>query len=184
MVPLIFAGSGHRPSKTGGYSPYAANLLARVAEAAMTVVRPDYVISGMALGWDTAIVEAAIMLHIPFIAAIPSKHQTLKWPEESVRTYNVLLEQAFQVVPIYTTDEYTPEQMQIRNEWMFDNSTGSLILWNGSSGGTGNYVKYAVAQASKPMYNVWPLLAAVHEVAQGRRSSESINLERLVVRMH
>jgi uncharacterized phage-like protein YoqJ len=46
--------------------------------------------------------------------------------------------------------------MQIRNEWMVDNAHIVLALWDGSSGGTGNCIKYANRKSvNKPIINLW-----------------------------
>jgi len=36
--------------------------------------------------------------------------------------------------------------MQKRNEWMVDHSDYVIAVWDGSKGGTGNCVKYAIKQ--------------------------------------
>lgn len=177
---MVLAGTGHRAGKTGGHSPEAATRLARIAEHALRILQPDVVITGMALGWDTALAEACTVLYIPFVAAIPDEMQPSKWPQSSRDIYFNLLEQAYEVKNVSGSNEYHVSHLQERNEWMYDASTSTLALWDGSPGGTYNYLKYAVAQATKPMYNVWPML----ELADTRETilnEERLTLERLII---
>ena len=55
----IVAGSGHRPSKLGGYSEQIHEKLVALAIGWLKKNEPSCVLSGMALGWDTALAEAA-----------------------------------------------------------------------------------------------------------------------------
>ena len=94
---FFLAGTGHRPKKLGGYSVEVADKLRDLARKVMDRVRPDTVISGMALGWDTALAEVAIERKIHLIAAVPFRGQESAWPEKSQRHYRWLLEQADQI---------------------------------------------------------------------------------------
>jgi uncharacterized phage-like protein YoqJ len=150
---VIICGTGHRPSKIGGYGEAARALLVNVAGEWLHNNKPDKVITGMALGWDWALGAAAFNCEIPFIAAVPFEGQELKWPIQSQRDYHGLIKDASQVV--YVCDPgYAAWKMQKRNEWMVDNSDAVLALWNGSDGGTANCVRYAAKQG-KPIFNVW-----------------------------
>ena len=59
--------------------------------------------------------------------------------------YRKVLEQADEVFYV-TEEEYKPYLMQRRNIWMVDESDYVIAVWDGSSGGTGNCVKYAKEQ--------------------------------------
>lgn len=148
----VVAATGHRPNKLGGYSDKARGKLVRLAMQELNKLRPSTVITGMALGWDTAIAGAAYTLGIPYIAAVPFKGQEKMWHEDSKDLYNFLLRKANKVV--YVCDEgYDPWKMQKRNEWMVDNADVILALWDGSKGGTSNCVAYA--EGKKPVVNCW-----------------------------
>lgn len=62
------AGTGHRPDKLGGYGAGVSSRLVDLARAALLRCRPNEVMSGMALGWDTALALGAIELGIPLTA--------------------------------------------------------------------------------------------------------------------
>lgn len=155
MPDLIVGVTGHRPPKTGGYSPQAKTKLTRFAARWLTSrALPDEVITGMALGWDTAVAQACDALGVPFIAAVPFEGQESRWQEPDQAEYRRLLYQATKVAYI-SPGPYSPELMQIRNEWMVDQSTEMAALWDGSTGGTGNCVSY-IEQIGKPWKNLWP----------------------------
>ena len=54
------AGTGHRPNKLGGYDDDIYQRLVTLAMTYLEETRPKRVISGMALGWDQALAEAAV----------------------------------------------------------------------------------------------------------------------------
>ena len=65
-INMIVAGTGHRPNKLGGYNNESFLKLVNIAEDALKQMEVTEVISGMALGWDMALAQAAINLNIPF----------------------------------------------------------------------------------------------------------------------
>jgi uncharacterized phage-like protein YoqJ len=149
----VICGTGHRPDKLGGYDNAILKKLITFAEGRLIEINPTHVISGVALGWDTALAIAAIRLNIPLTAAVPFAGQELRWQPEAIARYNKILSKCARV-EIVSPGGYGNPKMQIRNEWMVDRSDMVLALWNGSSGGTGNCVKYA--QSTKTtLVNVW-----------------------------
>lgn len=147
----IISVTGHRPNKLGGYNNF--DKLVWFAECELKLIFPAGVITGMALGWDQAIAQAALNLNIPFLAAVPFQGQESIWPEQSKKFYRELLSKAASV-EIISEGFYSSDKMQIRNKWMVDNSMKLLALWNGSSGGTANCVAYAKSK-HKPIINCW-----------------------------
>lgn len=150
---FIVCGTGHRPNKVGGYSKEAFGKLERTAYNWLHTHRPDKVISGMALGWDQALAYAAYVDGIPFIAAVPFTGQETAWPKESQDFFHMLLSKADEVVSV-SEGGYAPWKMQVRNEWMVDHCDTVLALWDGSTGGTGNCIKYA-RKVDKEIVNLW-----------------------------
>lgn len=158
---MIISATGHRPSKLGGYSPDIDNLLLKTAVKSLEGLATN-VISGMALGWDMAIAEAAIVLDIPFVAAVPFRGQESRWPKNTQERYFSLLSLAKDVVYV-CEDGYAPWKMQKRNEWLVDNSDLVIALWNGTSGGTSNCIKYA-EKIDKKIINVWDYWEKLNEI--------------------
>lgn len=105
--------------------------------------KPDYMMSGMALGIDTLWAMLAIENNIPLIAAIPFEDQPIKWPVSSKLLYWDLIKKAHMVVNVSGKLIYSPAYMQLRNEWMVDNCTKLIAVWDGSPGGTANCIRYA-----------------------------------------
>lgn len=152
----MLAVTGHRPDKLGGYT---ADADARLREFARQVLPPllvatsnTHVISGMALGWDQAVAQACVDLKIPFTAAVPFPEQDSRWPEASRLRWAALCAQAREVVTV--TETYSGANLQRRNEWMVDHGTAVGALWNGTSGGTANCVRYAQRKAV-PVRSLW-----------------------------
>ena len=156
---MKIAGTGHRPDKLGGYSVEVYEAVFEVALGYLRQTKPESVISGMALGWDQALAEAALMLHIPFDAYIPFEGQERKWPVKSQRFYRALMANARTVVNCGNDDNYASWKMQVRNERMVDalDQEGDRLvaLWNGDEhGGTFNCIQYAKTKDVR-IVNLW-----------------------------
>lgn len=151
---MIIAGTGHRPNKLGGYGWDIAQRMVRIAGEYLDELKPDTVISGMALGWDMALAAAAMTRGIEWWAYIPFRGQEKMWPPSSQEVYRDLLSRAHSV-HIVCPGEYAAWKMQKRNEEMVDHATHVLALWNGDkSGGTWNCLEYAYG-TGKPVINAW-----------------------------
>ncbi len=149
---MIFAATGHRPNKLGGYSPEASERRQALARWFLGHTRPAKVISGMALGWDTDWALAALSLDIPVIAAIPFFGQESAWPLASRVQFETITSLCEEIV-IVCEGSYAPWKMQKRNQWMVDHATHVVALWDGSEGGTANCIRYAADR--KPYWNLW-----------------------------
>lgn len=155
---MIIAATGHRPDKVGGYGPAADQRRRDLAYNWFAANRPARVISGMALGWDTAVAEAAYNLGIPFVAAVPFEGQESRWPDLSQRTFRALLAVAAEVV-IVSPGGYSVGAMHARNHWMVDHADKVLALWDGSDGGTAGCVRYA-DRVRRSVVNLWDVWCA------------------------
>lgn len=153
---MIIAGTGHRPPKLGGYSDEVFYHLVELATISLKQYKPDKVISGMALGWDQALAQAALDLKIPLIAAIPFPGQHLKWPKSSQERYISLGQWARYSGEVHVISQgaYAPWKMQVRNHFLVDHADFMLVLWDGSAGGTGNCMEY-VERMKRPYENLW-----------------------------
>lgn len=164
---LVVAGTGHRPDVLGGYAEQARGRLTDFARHCLTthfktVVEDGNVISGMALGWDQALAEAAVSLGIPVLAAIPCDGQDATWPQEARKRYRAFLEHPLVRMHVVCPGPYKGWKMQVRNEWMVDRCHYLLGLYNGDpQGGTANCMKYAWDKIEKKrgpcprIRNVW-----------------------------
>lgn len=103
-------------------------------------------ISGMAIGFDMICAELVLELkkYFPFITlecAIPCKGQELKWPQKEQERYRNIIKQADKIRCIY--DHYVDGCMLERNQYMVNNASLVIALYNGTSGGTQKTIDYA-----------------------------------------
>lgn len=151
---MIIAGTGHRPEKLGGYGQDIAHRLVKIAGEYLDELKPDTVISGMALGWDQALAAAAMARGFEWWAYVPFRGQEKMWPDGAKKLYHEMLSRA-NAVHYVCSPGYAGWKMQARNEAMVDHATHVLALWNGDgSGGTWNCVRYA-QMTNKPIINAW-----------------------------
>ncbi len=157
---MIICGTGHRPNKIGGYGDAAHKKLIRVAEDYLWKLHPEKVISGMALGWDTALAEAVLNINImqpdmniSLVCAVPFQGQEIMWIPESQIKYKKILGLANEIKYV-SPPGYEIYKMQVRNEWMVDNSDMVLAIWDGSKGGTYNCIQYA-KRKNREIINVY-----------------------------
>jgi uncharacterized phage-like protein YoqJ len=151
---MRIAVTGHRPGKLGDewngigyYSDKIRTYLQKIINEYTQPWNPTLTcISGMALGVDMIWAELAIENDLPFVAAIPCLNQEVKWSERQKQRYHAILNHPNCEKRIITPSPYNHEVMQIRNEWMVDNCNLLVGVWDGSSGGTGNCIAYALKQ--------------------------------------
>ena len=81
------------------------------------------------------------------------------WPVVSQTAYRQLLKKAAEVVFVSkrVSQLEISGAMQLRNEWMVNNCTRLVALWDGTTGGTYNCVAYANS-IKKPVTNLCPEL--------------------------
>lgn len=162
--------TGHRPNKLYGYSldnPRYQMLAQTLAKHLRHLIENEGVrrfISGGAIGYDTVaffVVEQMKREYegIENILAVPFENQYIKWNSVDKERYSRMKAQADTIVYVDTLEDYqtkndnTPigdysnPKMQRRNEYMVDNSNYMIALWDGTSGGTGNCVKYVLKQS-------------------------------------
>lgn len=144
--------TGHRPVKLGNdyalTSPLIQNIKLEIMRQIVNIqgkhlMEDIMLITGMALGIDTLFAKIAIELNFPFIAAIPCAGQASMWPASSKQIYFDLVEHPLCTKHWCSTEPYRSDLMQKRNQWMVDNCDILIAVWDGTSGGTGNCVKYA-----------------------------------------
>ncbi len=156
---MIWAGTGHRPNKIfykdkNGYNEKTLTALTGLVRETLERIQPTTVITGMALGFDTALALAALELNIPYWSYVPFIGQEKIWLPSSITRYNMLLEKA-EKVEVCFPEGYAPWKMMGRNTRMVDDSDALLALYNGdNTGGTHNCITYAQSK-KKEVYNLW-----------------------------
>lgn len=154
--------TGHRPERFGGYhedsdlvNAVKSELRSKIAGAIN--LGYECFITGMALGVDTWAGEIVLEFQKEFpevrlICAVPFAGQERMWPLQAKKRYWNLIDNASEV-EIVSEGDYSREKMQVRNEWMVDNSAVVISVWDGTNGGTANCVRYAKSQKVK----IWPI---------------------------
>ena len=149
---MVYSFTGHRPHKLGGYTTETYNRITNFALFKLEQLKPEYCITGMALGWDLAVAAACCQLKIPYVAAIPFPQQADIWNENDKWLWNFYKLHADKVVVV--SEKFSIANLQKRNEWMVDHSGCTIALYDGSKGGAYNCIKYAESK-DKPVVNWW-----------------------------
>ncbi len=150
---MILAATGHRPGRPGlAYGEETRLRLTSFAQACLMQEAPEAVVSGLALGWDTAVALAALDLGLPLLVVIPFPNQASRWQNEDIIRWRGIKQRASRVITV--GQAFSLDIMQQRNEHMVDLATRMLALWDGKSGGTANCLAYARAK-KRPVVNVW-----------------------------
>lgn len=151
---IIFA-TGHRPQKL--QMPGIEGRVKQLFHWVFQTYKPTWFITGMALGVNQWSAEEALLLKVPVLAAIPCREQEKFWGKEAKGKYYELLSkvQAAGGATQYVTEgPYEKHVMQKRNEWMADCSNMGVAVFDGTSGGTANCVRYTLemrVRANRPL---------------------------------
>jgi uncharacterized phage-like protein YoqJ len=163
--PYIVTGTGHRPKHYVNYDMYYTSL-SIITDSISKVVEDneidiDLVISGMALGFDTALAMCAIENNIPLHAYIPFVGQEYKWSKDMQSTYQNLIQGAEKV--LVSVDNHPKEYREVaaslhkRNSDMLRDTDICFTFHRPDiiTGGTVDAIKKA---KSKSIYTVpiWP----------------------------
>ena len=148
--------TGHRPNKLFGYNLSHPKWvkLKEIFKELLIQHECKEAISGMALGVDTIFALAVLELKesgndIKLHVVIPCLNQSCKWRENDQKLHQSIVDKADKVTYV-SSQPYSRECMQKRNEFMVDNSDGVIAVWDGSPGGTANCVLYA-KKVKKPV---------------------------------
>lgn len=143
---MIIAGTGHRPKycpcQYNENHPWLLDLKKDLREKLLEK-SPDSVISGMAIGFDTWLANAALDLNIKLLCYVPFNDQGKTWPKKAYREYCSILERAH--VILYLSNTYTEDCFLKRDRAMIDDCDEVFALLNPecSTGGTYYTVNYA-----------------------------------------
>lgn len=158
--------TGHRPNKLGGYDWKDSKNIAigkalRSEILKLIEIGVDTFVCGGAIGVDQmafAVVDKLRRekgLALKIILAVPFENQYIKWNTTDRALYFNQKDIADSIVycdqlketkyycDLNGVGNYHPAKMQKRNEYMVDISDFVIAVWDGTSGGTCNCVKYA-----------------------------------------
>lgn len=180
IKPMVISFTGHRPNNIhmGGYDWDSAKnekIRQRISILVSKIAKKHkdedcWFVCGGALGVDQMAFDVCLRLkqtykNIFIEIAIPFKTQFRKWKAGDIARWKMQIKQADKVTIVdevqsyviagYEEGIYYPAKMQKRNEYMVDKSDFVIAIWDGTSGGTGNCVKYAV-KCKKPVVRIDP----------------------------
>lgn len=169
--------TGHRPNKLGGYdknNPTIILLKQKLVNLVQYLIEKEKItrfITGGALGTDQIAFEVIYNLQrkkYPFIKnilVIPFAEQSAVWTEQQIKTYKKILNLADEKIYVDELEKYKvknvpighyhPAKMQMRNQYMVDNSKIVIAVYDGSPGGTKNCINYAIKK-KKTIYYLNP----------------------------
>ncbi len=155
---MIICGTGHRPkSLPCGYDESHRWALSIKSDIDKFLSNNDIkcIISGMALGFDTWLAEAAMKFRIPLHCYLPFEGQESKWPYQAKNRYNYIVKSANHV-NITSNGGYSSKAMLDRNIEMVDASDLVLALCDlrKDHSGTHHAINYAKKQ-NKRVVNLW-----------------------------
>lgn len=182
--------TGHRPNKLYGYN-YMSDGNKKIMLSIYNKLKEltgDYnnvqFIEGGALGIDQMSFIVCNKLkkdypnkNITIEVAVPFESQDNNWIDSSKKLYRKQLKLADKITYVDTLDDYMikdyeigkyyPTKMQKRNMYMVDNSDVVVSVWDGSNGGTGNCVSYAMNH-NKKIINLNPKTFDWNEIGLGK----------------
>lgn len=106
----------------------------------------EYFITGMAIGYDMICAEIVIELkneypHIKLIGAIPCRNQEKYWTIRNKERYQNILQHLSTYIVL--SREYNSKCIERRNQYMVNNSSLLIALYDGKRGGVKNTIEYA-----------------------------------------
>lgn len=140
--------TGHRPGRLGyeyDYKgPYSDYIYFKLCEL-IEQLKPNQMISGMALGVDTMFANLALSKNIPLIAAIPFKGQETNWRPKNQEEYFDIIHDPLTEKKYISEPGYVAWKMHTRDRWMVDNCDHLIVVWDGQpGGGTYSTLQYAI----------------------------------------
>lgn len=154
---MKIAGTGHRPK----FCPclydedheWLLDLRGRTSSF-LKEQSPEFVITGMAIGWDTWLAQEALKLDIPIKAYVPFRGQGNAWPPAAKKEYQRLLDLSLEVK--YISENYHSGAFHQRDRAMVDDCDLVVALLNpkADKGGTYYTVQYAKGK-EKEVINFW-----------------------------
>ena len=149
---MIIGVTGHRDAgqKPGELEQFARLFVARAIREGVSEI-----ITGMALGWDLAVAEAADWAGVPFLAAIPFPTQAARWSDEDQRRYYAACELTSRTI-IVSSVPGTAAYLK-RDRWIVDHCAELWALDSGRRSGSHTTVLYAEGIGRKvvPLWSDW-----------------------------
>lgn len=156
---IVLAGSGHRPEHINRGNRTLDEVRSQIYRFYVDLLKwlkPRWVISGLARGFDMWLGWAAIEADVKLVGAVPHSGQTHGWSAEDQLEWRGLLDACAEthvLSPAYWEKD-GDNALYARNRWMVDRCTHLTSFWQGTRGGTAHANDYAVlTKKSRLMIN-------------------------------
>jgi uncharacterized phage-like protein YoqJ len=162
----IVAGTGHRPQYLSGQeAAWARAQLPGVLRRLRGQHNTQIIVSGMALGWDMWLAQAALDEGLELHAHIPFPQQPDPWTEPAQRLHADLVSRAANVVTYGTA--YSVQLLHARNDGMLAAADAVLALWDESKtkGGTHSTIMKAI-ELGLPIIHLDPVGQTIDRLAR------------------
>jgi len=185
QAEVVLVGTGHRQdARIGMEESQSDRVFNALVDDAVDVVRHVQErckivrgVSGMALFWDQALAQAFNFLGVPWTAALPFDGQEERWSEASRARWRKILSGATEQ-HVVCPGPYRDGVLQARNEWMARRGTHTIALWDGSPGGTANYLRYNAESVKTPVFNAWKVWTKAYKLWEWNEALDALGLER------
>lgn len=141
--------TGHRPHKLGNEYNYDGKYTSYIKKEIIKIIdsydrEKTVLVTGMALGTDTIFALLGLELGFNLEAALPCEGQEKLWVEKSQKLYKSILSKDKVKTILVNKGGYYSYKMKLRDEYMVDNCSKLIAVWNGlRGGGTYHTVNYA-----------------------------------------
>ncbi|HUB72164.1 MAG TPA: ribonuclease H [Acidimicrobiales bacterium] len=141
---------GHRAPGLGGYdpsNPTASRVRRKIVEVVEGIyaVHPDVVVlTGLGLGAEMLGAEAAQVVGVPYVAALPYPNPDSVWPDPTRERYRGLIAGAQRTLMLSERPPKTRQQAGIAvgrgNSALIASAHGAVVVWDGTDTGIGRTV--------------------------------------------
>lgn len=104
--------------------------LVSVAFKSLKELKPFCIVVKLVSSWDQAVIEAATVLQIPYVLAMPPRGFHTRWPKARRDTYKRLYDGARMILHAPGCGDGDRE-IAFVNRFMIDHAEKTLVLWNG-----------------------------------------------------
>lgn len=142
--------TGLKPTELGGYdesdtSRSVRDHLIDIFVAKHRLHTDLKVVSGLGLGAETLAAEAARDADVPYVAVLAFPRMDERWPEESRRRYQELLDGAHETVTLQNTQPDSREKLAAsfrrRDAWLYRHAHEAVVVWDGTDPMVGKQVR-------------------------------------------
>jgi ribA/ribD-fused uncharacterized protein len=161
----VVCGTGHRPQDIPGYRDEDFPVLVHLAQEQLRRVRATATVTGGAIGWDQAMCQASLNLHLTTVISVPFPGQHGRWRQGDQQRYLAQLEQADLVYACEHPDTQNRSAVVRallgRNVEMLRHAHSVLAFHSGKeSGGTAACLREAKQRGVRVVGNAFPVWEA------------------------